>query len=233
MIIGVVNQKGGVGKSTISLNLAHCLALSGARVLLIDTDKQRSAAKWASKRDEENPPPFHLIEMARDNLARDAMEMAKDYDHVVIDGPRDAEKITRAVIISSEFVLLPYEPSGFSTDAGQITVEQVQECQIIKPQLQAGIVISRRIEGTVIGKDIRAVAEEAGLPLLSTSIATRVAHAESVTLAQTIFEYEPNGKAAKEIRALAQEIQDMYHGQEIIHEPAASENENTRASAVA
>jgi len=222
MIVGVVNQKGGVGKSTISLNLAHFLALDGSRVLLIDTDKQRSAAKWASKRDDDNPPPFHLIEMARDNLARDAMAMAQDYDHVIIDGPRDAEKITRAVIISSEFVLLPYEPSGFSTDAGQITVEQVKECQIIKPDLLAGIAISRRIEGTVIGTDIRAVAEEAGLPLLKSSIATRVAHAEAVTLAQTIFEHEPNGKAAKEIRALAEEIQGMYHGQEELHITAES-----------
>jgi chromosome partitioning protein len=220
MIIGFINQKGGVGKSTLSLNIAHLLALDGSRVLFIDTDKQRSVAKLAEKRPDESPFPFTLVEMSRDNMARDALTMAADYDHVVIDGPRDAEKITRAVIVTSELVVLPYEPSGFSTDAGETTIEQVRECLIIKPELKCGIVVSRKIEGTVIGEDIRALAAETGLPIFDTAIVNRVAHAEAVTLAQTIFEYQPNSKAAKEIRALGQEIERMYHGNKVVQNGA-------------
>ena len=216
MIIGFINQKGGVGKSTLSLNIAHLLALDGSRVLFIDTDKQRSVAKLAEKRSDESPFPFTLVEMPRDNMARDALTMAADYDHVVIDGPRDAEKITRAVIVTSELVVLPYEPSGFSTDAGETTIEQVRECLIIKPDLKCGIVVSRKIEGTVIGEDIRELAAESGLPIFDAAIVNRVAHAEAVTLAQTIFEYQPNSKAAKEIRALGQEIERIYHGNQVV-----------------
>ena len=50
MIIGLLNQKGGVGKTTLSVNVAACLARTGARVLLVDTDPQGSALDWAAAR---------------------------------------------------------------------------------------------------------------------------------------------------------------------------------------
>ncbi|MCP4143549.1 MAG: AAA family ATPase [Chloroflexi bacterium] len=221
MIIGFVNQKGGVGKTTLSLNVAHYLALKGARVLLIDADRQRSAATWAESRGDA-PPPFTVIEMARENMARDAMQMAGDYDHVVIDGPRDAEAITRNVIVTSEIVVVPIEPSAFSTNAAKTTIAQIEECQIIKPTLKCGIVVSRKITGTVIGSDIRDIAAESGFPILEQDIATRVAFAEAATLAQTIFEYQPNSDAAKEIHAFAQEIERMHNGQKKLQNRAAS-----------
>lgn len=221
MILGFINQKGGVGKTTLSLNVAHCLALTGARVLLIDADRQRSSSMWAESRGD-NPPPFTVVDMARDNMARDALKMAPDYDHVVIDGPRDAEKITRAVIVASEMVVLPIEPSAFSTNAAKTTLAQVEECQIIKPDLKCGIVVSRKIKGTVIGNEFRDIAAEFGMPVFETEIISRVAHAEAATLAQTIFEYQPSGEAAKEIRRLTNEIETMYDGEKELQEPTAS-----------
>lgn len=226
MILGIINQKGGVGKTTISLNVAHQLAMSGARVLLIDADRQRSAAQWAERRGD-TPPPFTLVEMARDNMARDALQMAPDYDHVVIDGPRDAEKITRAVIVASEIVVLPIEPSAFSTDAAKTTLSQVEECQVIKPALKCGIVVSRKISGTVIGNEFRDIAAEFGMPVFQTEIVSRVAHAEAATLAQTIFEYQPHGDAAKEIRKLTDEVQRMYDdGEKELQKPAKKRSAN-------
>ena len=225
MIIGFINQKGGVGKTTLSINLAHYLALQGARVLLIDADKQKSSSDWAESRGD-NPAPFTVIGMARDKMATDALRMAADYDHVVIDGPRDAEAITRNVIIASEIVMLPIEPSAFSINAAKTTVAQVEECQVIKPDLQCGFVVSRKITGTVIGTDIRELAAESGFPILASDISSRVAFAEAVTLAQTIFEYQPKSEAAKEIRALGREIERMYDGKEIIQNSTRAHKAN-------
>ena len=204
MIVSFLNQKGGVGKTTLSINVAACFAKAGRRVLLIDADKQGSASTWAGLREE---TPFQVVSLARANMARDALKMAADYDVAVIDGPPHAEEIARSCIAASDFVALPIEPSGLSTWASDLTVKQVREAQDFKPGLKCGFVVSRKIGKTVIGRDIRNMAAEAGLPILSAEIEQRVAFAESITMGQTIFEWTGEGAAAREIEALVSEIE--------------------------
>lgn len=216
MIISFLNQKGGVGKTTLSVNVASCLARQGHRVLLIDADKQGSATTWASLRED---APFQVVSMARANMARDALKLAQDYDHTIIDGPPHAEEIARSCIVASDFVALPIEPSGLSTWASDLTVRQVKEAQEFKPTLKCGFVVSRKIGKTVIGRDIRKMAAEAGLPILGSEIEQRVAFAEGLTMGQTIFEWAGNSNAAREIEHLTKEIEryveeDVFSGSE-------------------
>lgn len=216
MIISFLNQKGGVGKTTLSVNVAGCLARQGHRVLLIDADKQGSATTWVSLRED---APFQVVSMARANMARDALKLAQDYDHTIIDGPPHAEEIARSCIVASDFVALPIEPSGLSTWASDLTVRQVKEAQEFKPTLKCGFVVSRKIGKTVIGRDIRNMAAEAGLPILESEIEQRVAFAEGMTMGQTIFEWAGDSNAAREIKHLTKEIEryveeDVFSGSE-------------------
>ena len=212
MIISFLNQKGGVGKTTLSVNVAAHLAVGQCRVVLIDADKQGSATSWAQIRDDDSPAPFRVIGMARANMAKDAMEIAAGFTHTVIDGPPHAEEISRSCIVASDFVVIPIEPSGLSTWSSDLTVRQVKEAQQFKPSLRCGFVVSRRIAGTVIGRDIRAVAAESDIPVLVSEVAQRVAFAESLTMGQTIGEWAPGSLAEQETKHLAKEI--LRHGKE-------------------
>jgi chromosome partitioning protein len=145
--------------------------------------------------------------MARSNMARDAMKLAADYTHTVIDGPPHAEEVARSCIVASDFVALPIEPSGLSTWASDLTVKQVREAQELKETLKCGFVVSRKIGKTVIGREIRTMAADTGIPILSAEIEQRVAFPESLTMGQTVFEWAPNSIASQEVIELTKEIE--------------------------
>lgn len=209
MIVSFINQKGGTGKTTLAVNVAAALTGRGAKVLLIDADKQGSASMWASLRDSQN---FPVVSMARENMAREAMKLASDYDHAVIDGPPHAEDIARSCIIASDMVALPIEPSGLSTWASDLTVRQIRDARDFKGSLKCGFVVSRKIGGTVIGREIRTMAAEIGIPILASEIEQRVSLAEAMTMGRTILEWAPKGAAAREIEALTTELLEMGDG---------------------
>jgi chromosome partitioning protein len=80
-------------------------------------------------------------------------------------------------------------------------------------------VVSRKIGKTVIGREIRTMAAEAGIPILDAEIEQRVAFAESLTMGRTIFEWAPGSRAADEIETLTTEIdayaqEDVFNGAE-------------------
>ena len=203
MIISFINQKGGVGKTTLSINVASALANAGHKVLLIDADKQGSSTAWASLREE---TPFQVVSLARDNMAKDAMKLAQDFDYTLIDAPPHAESISRSVIIASDLVLMPIEPSGLSSWASDVTVRQIQQAQDYKETLKCGFVVSRKIGNSVIGREIREMVAGSGIHVLAADIENRVAYAESGTMGQTIFEWGSDKKAQAEITNLTKEI---------------------------
>jgi chromosome partitioning protein len=207
VIVAVVNQKGGSGKTTIALNLAAALAEQRRRVMLADADPQQTALDWAAVRD--GAPPFQVIGMSKPILHRDLPKLAADYDDIIIDGaPRNYE-VARSAIGAADLVLIPVQPSGADFWASRETVKLVREMHSFKETQISVFVVSRKIGRTALGSGINDALAEFELPILKAGTTQRIVYAEALTAGTTVIESQPKGPAAEEIRAIAGELQEV------------------------
>lgn len=205
MNIALCNQKGGAGKTTLAVHLAHTIVLAKKRVLLVDADPQGSAGLWAAARDEADPPPFPVIGLARDTLHRDLPEIANGYDHVVIDTPPRVSSITRSAILIADLVLIPVKPSSYDVWAAAETVKLVEEAQQFKDTIKAAFLINQKITRSAIGEEIGSALEDYKLPVLESSIAQRTLFAES-SAGYSVLELSAKSKASQDVKQLSKAI---------------------------
>jgi chromosome partitioning protein len=204
MIISLLNQKGGVGKTTLAIHLADALARRGHRVLLIDADPQGSALDWAAAR--KGQPVFAVAGLPRPSIHKELPALAKGYEYVLIDGPPRVYEVARSAIMASDIVLIPVQPSPYDVWAAKEIVDLLREATIFKPHLKSAFAINRKIVNTALGRDVVEALAEYPVPVLSTAICQRVALAESAAQGQTVFETLPGGPAAKELDGLLDDI---------------------------
>ena len=204
MKIAVLNQKGGTGKTTISLHLAHALALRSKQVLLVDADPQGSSRDWVTARTEDTP--FTVIGLDRPIIHKEITKLASGYDYVLIDGAPRVSDLTRSAILAADLVLIPIQPSPLDIWATHEVVELITEAQIYKPNLNAAFVINRKIVNTAIAKDAVEVLKQYSLPIFNASVSQRIAFAESLNIGSTVLETAPKSLAAKEINAVVDEL---------------------------
>ena len=205
MIIGVLNQKGGVGKTTIAVNLAAAYATAGHKVLLVDADPQGSALAWSSAR--EADPLFPVVGMPKPTLHKDLPAIAADYDVVLIDGAPRVNDLGRAAIMASDVILIPVQPSPYDVWAAAEIVDLIREAKVFRPELKGVFTINRKIANTAIGRDVtQALAQFDEIPVLSATLTQRVVYAESAAQGLSVLEAEPHSEAAREVKALARAI---------------------------
>lgn len=206
-VIAVLNQKGGAGKTTIATHLARALQISGARVLLVDSDPQGSARDWAAVREDQS---VTVVGIDRPTIERDLKNIAHDRDFVVIDGAPQAADLAVSAIKAANFILIPVQPSPYDIWATADLVDLVkQRIEVTDGKLQAAFVVSRAIKGTKISAEIVEALRGYGLPVLDARITQRVSYPSTAAGGTTVSDAEPGGEAAREIMALANEIKHL------------------------
>jgi chromosome partitioning protein len=210
MIVALLNQKGGVGKTTLALHLAGEWARKGKRVLVIDADPQASALDWSAQRARRSAARlFGVVGLARDTLHREAPELACNADHIVIDGPPRVAALMRSALLAADLVLIPAQPSPFDGWASGETLTLIEEARAFRPRLAARFVLNRCPVGTVIARTTAAALADHDPPALGSRIGQRVAFADAARSGRLVAELDSARKAAREIAALAAEIEGL------------------------
>ncbi len=192
-IITVAHQKGGVGKSTLAMNLAVCFQ-DQLNVALVDTDLQGSLFQI-----KEELPGLGV-------LSNDQLEEIKlmDYDLVIVDTPPYLSNKLPELFSLSDFILIPTKAGFFDVMAIRSTIALVKEAQVRNPDLQAGIVMNMIKPRSGITKEVSGLLETMETPVLATMIHDRVSIARSSITAGVL--HGSDNKAIDEITSLAEEI---------------------------
>ena len=207
MIIAFLNQKGGVGKTTLATHLAGELVIRGRSAIVIDADPQGSALDWAERRHQSGLRRlFGVIGLARETLHVEAPDLACSVDHVIIDGPPRLTALTRSALLAADLVLIPVQPSPYDIWASAEAVALITEACFYRPRLRTAFVINRRVARTVIGREARPALADQPFPTLRTEVHQRVAFARSVAAGCLVYECPNTSHATVEMSMLAAEV---------------------------
>jgi chromosome partitioning protein len=203
MIISLVNQKGGVGKTTVAVNLASGLAESDHRILIVDADTQGSVIQWQSIADRKE---FDVLHLPSPQIKKEIKSLRRRYDHIIIDSPPAIEDITRTVIEVTNLALIPIAPSPLDIWSSQETIMLIETLKKRYRKLSARILIYRKIPGTRLGKEAREAMQSYNLDILSSEISQRIVFVEAMIAGLSVLQFAPKSIAAEEIRSLCKEI---------------------------
>lgn len=206
-VIAILNQKGGVGKTTLAVHIATALARNEKKVLLLDADPQGSALDWAAAR--HTDPLFPVVGLPKASIHKELPALATGYDVVIIDGPPRVYDVARSAIMASDLVLVPVQPSPYDVWAAKEIIDLLKEAAVYKPSLKSAFIINRKIVNTAIGRDVADALSQYPVPVLPTAVCQRVAFAESATKGLTVYELDPDMLASQEIGQLADDIVEM------------------------
>ena len=224
-VIAVLNQKGGVGKSTLSTNLSTAYARRGRKTLLADADSQGTARNWRATgpNSDESGEAFPDVAGADTAEAVETVtgpEVAGAFDVVVIDGPPGVSKggpgeVTVAALKAAYLVLIPVRPSGADLWASSDLAELVRARQDATgdsgDSLDAAFVVTQADSRTNVAEEIGGALGKLGLPALNARCGFRVAYTKALGKGVAVEDVNPGGKAAGEIEAILNEIETRFH----------------------
>jgi len=205
-VVAVVNQKGGTGKTTLSMNLAAGLAQRG-RTLVVDADPQGSAGQWARMAGEDRPFPTSVFAVAGP-LDREIEALRRDYEHIVVDCPPSLEggAVTGA-LGASDVALIPVLPSPVDLWGSVRMGRGLEEAQMKNRSLRPFIVVNQLEVRSALSRAMRHALMEIDIPALEQTLRRRAIYRRSALEGCSVYDLgKPGEAAAAEIEAIIEEV---------------------------
>lgn len=205
-VFAISNQKGGTGKTTLTMNFAAGLAKHG-RTLVVDTDPQGSALQWAGVASDARPFPVSVITMAG-NISREINNFRNDYQYLVIDCPPTvAGEASQLAMSAADSVLIPVLPSPVDLWASIRLVNAVEQAKLINPKLKAHLIINQLEPRNALSRAMKEALAEFDIPVLESCIRRRAIYRTSAIEGNSVFGMGKRGEAAaEEIESIIQEV---------------------------
>ena len=202
-IIAVVGNKGGAGKTTLSVNLSVGLAKQSS-VVLVDADPQGSASHWRAIADNDVIP----VHAPGEQLDEQTRMLAGEYDYVVVDCPPSVQSVQTATVLrSGDLALIPVQPSPVDLWASVHIEQAIAQARESNPSLRALLVINQLEPRTTLSRVVGEALSEIALPVAGVSLRRRAVYRNSALEGKSIFEMGRRGAAAaEELDQLIQEV---------------------------
>jgi chromosome partitioning protein len=207
-IITIANQKGGCGKTTVTMTLAGALAAQGVRVLVVDADRQGSALTWSANAPGEKPFPARVMNlaMAGKALGAEVRKFLDDADVILVDCPPAVDSpLPLQALVISDLLLVPLLPSPTDFAAAQTFFELVNSALGLNPTLQVRVV-PNMVQKTALTSSYMAAVGNLPFPRTQAEIGHRVSYKEAAALGCTVEELNGSSAAKGEVRRLLLEV---------------------------
>ena len=216
IVISVIQQKGGAGKTTLTVHLAHMIAdlRPKWRVMVADADPQQSALQWLNRGLRRGVSSLQGVAVAQDGegktLRKELAEMEADV--VLIDLPPAIESISLRAALYADVMLIPVGASTLDLEAARAAVNLCHEARELDPRKRMLMVPSRIRSATSSARELRPALEAWG-DVSDVSISLRVALSDAAASGEGINTFEPQGSASIEFIRLASEVLELIEGE--------------------
>lgn len=215
MIISISTLKGGVGKSTITQNLAVCLAESGYDVCIVDADTNQSAMQWFEIREQERQTDEAIIEIPvfsqtdGAELIKTVKELNDKYSIILIDGTPSLDKLSSKIILLADILIIPIVPSVLDVWASVKFLGRYEESQAQKGKQIPAYILVNQNQNTNLAKEVKEALESINIPVLKSTLKNRTAYREAVVKGRGVYEWR-DAKAKAEMVTLTNEISKIF-----------------------
>lgn len=199
-VISFLNGKGGVGKTTTSVNVATAIARKGFNVVVVDTDPQSSIGNWYN----EDKCQFDVADAGSEKEVYSVRKQLKSYDYIIIDGAAAISAISSAAVMVSDVVLIPVTPSPLDFAACGAILAVIEARQDLQP-ITARFVITKKVATAKMLTVLKESIEDTGVTALRTGTSQRQSYIKTMMDGGTVFDTD-DSHARGEIDVLTNEI---------------------------